>query len=193
MRELFSYTASFSIGFSIFGGEAERVDVSIKLFSSCLSSWKRCKFSSASSAQTQNIDSWTCEAFSNNQAISRISLFAQRMSASKLFWTAWELPSKINGYFFEFVSKTRETGTRKKCNNLFGESSKFLFIFGQRSVSQRRRNIFRKRKKKKNAGYILKLIQNKIFRKGKMLSASCDGPRDFRVDVDVLKPDSFFS
>lgn len=140
---------------------------------------------------------WLSNMWGITQAFSWISLYLHKgfhpEALAEIFKTACVLVAK------QWAKHKREA-RGNKCNKLYRESSKsnsllffFLLYFRTESMCASKENIFLE-KKEKNAGTILRHTQNKIFRKYNIVfprAAIVGRERDFRVVVDVLKPDRF--
>lgn len=182
MKESFSYTNSFPLDFHFRGRNWKKCRVDSwkylsKLFQS-LYLWTRKETCLLlhSIAEHWLLNMWS---ISYERTISRISLFTQRMSAPNSE-AAWKLSSKINGYFFAYVSKPEEQEREKKCNNLFVESSKIILFSDSKVLLIEMGNIFRNRKKSWKWTPVLFRDSYKIrfSANEKRFSVSCDGPKE---------------
>lgn len=145
---------------------------------------------------SQNIDSQTCEALLRRSHESHY--ICTKDSISKL------LLKCLRRFAFWLLNSERSTNVKRgaiSAINYIASHPKatlrffffFLLYFRTESMCASKEKIFLE-KKEKNAGFILRHTQNKIFRKYNIAfprAAIVGRERDFRVVVDVLKPDRF--
>jgi hypothetical protein len=93
------------------------------------------------------------------------------------------------------ITELRKTRKRKTAIIYFASHPKRIIYFRTESMCGcKAKKIFLETKKRRLYFEThSRMKENKTFRKCDCFSASCCGEqKDFRIDVDVLKPDSFF-